>query len=166
MLARRLDQWLILRPSEVYGQGAGDTINQLIQWVKRYPFVPLIGKGQAKLSPVYIDDVVLAMERTILDKELKGETILLTGPEELTFDDLVDRIAKYFGVWRFKLHLPAGLVKFSAKVLTIFGIKILVPDQIPRLLCVKDQGIRKTSALISYSSRKLENGMAAYYKKV
>jgi nucleoside-diphosphate-sugar epimerase len=157
-------QWLILRPSEVYGQGAGDTINQLIQWVQRYPFVPVIGKGQAKLSPVYIDDVLSAMERTILDKELEGETILLTGPEELTFDELVDRISKYFGVWRFKLHLPAGLVKFSAKVLTSLGVKILVPDQIPRLLCAKGQGISKTSALIFYSPRTLEDGMALYYK--
>jgi NADH dehydrogenase len=157
--------WLILRPSEVYGQGAGDTINRLIQWVQKYPLVPVIGKGQAKLSPVYIDDVVSAMERAILDKELKGETILLSGPEELTFDDLVDRIAKYFGVWRFKLHLPAGLVKFGATVLTSLGKKLLVPDQIPRLLCSKDKGVGKTSALISYSPRKLEDGMAAYYKE-
>jgi hypothetical protein len=104
------------------------------------------------------------MERAILDKELKGETILLSGPEELTFDELVDRISKYFGVWRFKLNLPAGLVKFGATVLTSFGKKILVPDQIPRLLCAKDQGISTTSALISYSPRKLEDGMAAYYK--
>jgi uncharacterized protein YbjT (DUF2867 family) len=118
----------------------------------------VIGKGQAKLSPVYIDDVLSAMERTILDKELEGETILLAGPEELTFDELVDRIAKYFGVWRFKLHLQVGLVKFLAKILTSFGMKILVPDQIPRLLCDKDQGIRKTSALISYSSRNWKMG--------
>ena len=157
-------QWLILRPSEVYGQGAGDTINRLIQGVKKYPFVPVIGKGQARLSPVYIDDVVSAMERSILDKELKGETILLAGPEDLTFDELVDRIAKYFGVIRFKLHLSSGLVKFVATVLTSLGIKILVPDQVPRLLCIKDQGIGKASALVSYSPRKLEEGMAAYWK--
>jgi nucleoside-diphosphate-sugar epimerase len=157
-------QWLIFRPSEVYGQGVGDSINQLIHWVQRYPCVPVIGKGQAKLSPVYIDDVVSAMERAILDKELVGETILLAGPEELTFDELVDRIAKYFGVWRFKLHLPAGFVRFWAKVLTSFGMKILVPDQIPRLLCAKEQDICKTSVLISYSPRKLEDGMAAYCK--
>ena len=156
--------WLILRPSEVYGQGAGDTINRLIQWVQKYPLVPVIGKGQAKLSPVYIDDVVSAMERAILDKELKGETILLSGPEELTFDELVDRIANCFGVRRFKLHLPAGLVKFLAKILTNFGMKLLVPDQIPRLLCAKGQSNCNTSALISYSPRKLEEGMTAYWK--
>jgi nucleoside-diphosphate-sugar epimerase len=157
-------QWLILRPSEVYGQGVGDAINRLIQWVKKYPFIPVIGKGQARLSPVYIDDVVSAMERSILDKELKGETILLAGPEELTFDELVDRIAKYFGVRRFKLHFPSGLVKFSATVLTSLGVKLLVPDQIPRLLCRKDKDFGKTSELVSYSPRKLEEGLNAYWK--
>ena len=157
-------QWLILRPSEVYGQGAGDTINRLIRWVRRYPLVPVIGTGQARLSPVYIDDLVSAIERLIFNEKLISETILLAGPEDLTFDELVDRIAEYFGVRRFKLHLPAGLVKFAATVLSSFGMRILVPDQIPRLLCSKDQDISKTSALISYSPRKLEEGMAAYWQ--
>jgi nucleoside-diphosphate-sugar epimerase len=157
-------QWLILRPSEVYGLREGDTINRLIQWVKKYPVVPVIGKGQARLSPVYIEDVVSAMERSILDKELESETILLAGPEELTFNELVDRIAKYFGVRRFKLHLPSRLVKFGATVLTSLGVKILVPDQIPRLLCSKDMSFSKASELISYSPRKLEEGINAYRK--
>jgi nucleoside-diphosphate-sugar epimerase len=156
--------WLILRPSEVYGQGAGDTINRLIQWVQKYTLVPVIGNGKSRLSPVYIDDVVSAMERTILNEELEGETILLSGPEELTFDELVDRIAKHLSVRRFKFYLPAGLVKFGAAVLTSFGMKILVPDQIPRLLCAKDQSIGNTSALIPYAPRKLEDGITAYYK--
>ncbi|MBL7020632.1 MAG: NAD-dependent epimerase/dehydratase family protein [Nitrospinaceae bacterium] len=157
-------QWLILRPSEVYGQGTGDTINRLIHWVRRYPLVPVIGTGQARLSPVYIDDLVSVIERLIFDGVLTSETILLAGPEDLTFDELVDRIAGYFGVRRFKLHLPAGLVKFAATVLSGMGMKILVPDQIPRLLCSKDQDISKTSALISYSPRKLEEGMAEYWR--
>ena len=42
--------------------------------------------------------------------------IVLAGPEELTYDELVDRVAVYFGVKRFKLHLPAGLIKFGATV--------------------------------------------------
>ncbi|MBC8283347.1 MAG: NAD-dependent epimerase/dehydratase family protein [Nitrospinae bacterium] len=157
-------QWLILRPSEVYGQGTGDTITRLIHWVRRSPLVPVIGTGQARLSPVYIDDLVFVIERLIFDGVLTSETILLAGPEDLTFDELVDRIAGYFGVRRFKLHLPAGLVKFAATVLSGMGMKILVPDQIPRLLCSKDQDISKTSALISYSPRKLEEGMAEYWR--
>ena len=154
--------WLILRPSEVYGQREGDTINKLIQWVQRYPIVPIIGRGQARFSPIYIDDLVSAIERSIFDQELKYKTILLAGPEDLTFDELVDRIGEYFGVRRFKLHLPVGFVIIVAKVLSSMRMNILVPDQIPRLLCSKDQGIHKTSELIPYAPRKLEEGMALY----
>ena len=154
--------WLILRPSEVYGQKKGDTINKLIRWVQKYPLVPIIGRGQAKLSPIYIDDLVSAIERSILEKELNYKTILLAGPEELTFEELVDRIAEYFGVRRFKLHLPVGFVKIAVKVLSSMGINILVPDQIPRLLCSKDHDIQKTSALIPYTPRKIEECMVLY----
>lgn len=157
-------KWLILRPSEVYGQREDDSIIRLIHWVRRYPVVPVIGKGLTRLCPVYIDDVVSAIEEAILNKELEGETILLAGPEELTFDELIDRIAKYFNVRRLKLHLPAGLVKLGAKILSSLGKTILVPDQIPRLLCKKDFGLNKVSGLKSYSLLKLEEGMTAYWK--
>ena len=102
-------KWLILRPSEVYGQGR-DTINQLIQWVQSYPCVPVIGAGKSRLSPVHIDDVVSAIAKSIFIKEIERKTITLAGPEELIYDDLVDRIAAYLNVKRFKLHLPADLV--------------------------------------------------------
>ena len=106
-------KWLILRPSEVYGQRAGDSINRLIRWIQRYIFVPVIGTGTCKLSPVFIDDVVSAIALSIFNKELENETIVLAGPEELTYDDLVDRVAAYFGVKRFKVHLPPGPVSYT-----------------------------------------------------
>ena len=121
-------KWVIIRPSEVYGQRMGDSINQLIRWIQRFIFVPVIGSGKYKLSPVFIDDVVSAMALSIFNKEVESETIVLAGPEELTYDDLVDRIAIYFGVKRFKLHLPADLIKFGATVTSRLGINILVPD--------------------------------------
>ncbi len=155
-------QWLILRPSEVYGQGAGDAINRLIQWIRKYPLVPVLGRGKAKFSPLYIDDLVSAIEQSILDEKLVSETILLAGPEEMTFDELVDRTSKYFGVSRSKLHLPVSIVKIGSKVFSCLGVKILVPDQIPRLLCIKDRDISKASSLISFFPRKLEEGIASY----
>ena len=151
-------KWIILRPSEVYGQRAGP-INRLISWIQRCIFVPVIGSGQSKLSPVFIDDVVSAIASSIFNKEVESETIVLAGPEELTYDDLVDRIAIYFGVKRFKAHLPAGLIKFGATVMSGLGINTLVPDQIPRLLCEKSFGIDLAREKLDYSPRSLEEGI-------
>ena len=152
-------KWLILRPSEVYGQRAGDSINRLIRWIQRYIFVPVIGTGTCKLSPVFIDDVVSAIASSIFNKELENETIVLAGPEELTYDDLVDRVAAYFGVKRFKLHLPAGLIRFGITVMAKLGMDILVPDQISRLLCNKSFNINLAKEKLDYSPRVLEEGI-------
>ena len=152
-------KWLILRPSEVYGQREGDSINRLIRWIQRYIFVPVLGTGTCKLSPVFIDDVVSAIAVSIFNKELESETIVLAGPEELTYDDLVDRVAAYFGVKRFKLHLPAGLIRFGMTVMPKLGMNILVPDQISRLLCNKSFGIDLAKEKLDYSPRILEEGI-------
>ena len=151
-------KWIILRPSEVYGQRAGP-INRLISWIQRCIFVPVIGSGQSKLSPVFIDDVVSAIALSIFNQELENETIVLAGPEELTYDELVDRVAVYFGVKRFKLHLPADLIKFGAMVTSRLGINTLVPDQIPRLLCKKSYGIDLAREKLDYSPRSLEESI-------
>ena len=152
-------KWLILRPSEVYGQREGDSINRLIRWIQRYIFVPVLGTGTCKLSPVFIDDVVSAIAVSIFNKELENETIVLAGPEELTYDDLVDRVAAYFGVKRFKLHLPAGLIRLGITVMPKLGMNILVPDQISRLLCNKSFGIDLAKEKLDYSPRILEEGI-------
>ena len=152
-------KWLILRPSEVYGQRAGDSINRLIRWIQRYIFVPVIGTGTCKLSPVFIDDVVSAIALSIFNKELESETIVLAGPEELTYDDLVDRVAAYFGVKRIKLHLPAGLIRFGITVMAKLGMDFLVPDQISRLLCNKSFRIDLAKEKLDYSPRALEEGI-------
>ena len=152
-------KWVIIRPSEVYGQRVGDSINRLISWIQRCIFVPVIGSGQSKLSPVFIDDVVSAIALSIFNQELENQTIVLAGPEELTYDELVDRVALYFGVKRFKLHLPAGLVKFIATVMSGLGINTLTPDQIPRLLCEKSFGIDLAREKLDYSPRSLEEGI-------
>jgi len=151
--------WLILRPSEVYGQRAGDSINRLIRWVQRYTFVPVVGVGTCKLSPVFIDDVVSAIAASIFNKELENETIVLAGPEELTYEALVDRVAVYFGVKRFKLHLPTGLIRFGITAMPKLGMNILVPDQLSRLLCNKSFGIDLAKEKLGYSPRVLEEGI-------
>ena len=152
-------QWIIMRPSEVYGQGAENSINQLIRWIQRYPCIPVIGEGKSRLSPVHIDDVVSAMLLSVFDEKLGNETIVLAGPEELTYDELVDRIAAYIGVSRFKIHIPAGLVKLAMVGFSKLGINILAPDQIPRLLSEKPYGIDLAREKLNYSPRYLEDGM-------
>ncbi len=152
-------KWVILRPAQVYGERAEDSINRLIHWIQRYIFVPVIGTGECKLSPVFIDDVVSAMTRAVINEEIENKTIVLAGPEELTYDEFVDRVAAHFGVKRFKLHIPAGLIELVSVLLSKVGINIFSPDQVPRLLFDKSYGISLAKEMLNYSPRYLEDGI-------
>ena len=101
--------WVILRPSEVYGIQMEVGIEKLVAWVEKYPIIPVIGDGSCFLSPVSVDDVVKVMVEILMDVSIKKETLNLCGPEKMTMNELIDRLAeiqkvqikKYF--YRFSL---------------------------------------------------------------
>jgi nucleoside-diphosphate-sugar epimerase len=151
--------WNILRPAEVYGPQMKEGIGQLILWVKNLQFIPVIGDGSYCLSPVYIDDVVAAMAQVVRDPNLINQKLNLCGPEIITFKEIVDRLSQYLGVRRHKVFIPVWVAKLGFSLASILKVGSFTPDQIPRLLCKKDQNISKTSKIIAYSPRVLEEGL-------
>jgi|TARA_B100001971_G_C18186550_1_gene535995 NADH dehydrogenase len=123
--------WIILQPSEVYGFGSSDAINKLLSWIKKYKFIPVIGNGRYKLSPAFIDDIIPAMIKAIVNKELRNSTFILAGPEEMTFNSLLDRISSFLNVRRYKIFVPAFLVDLSLRIFLLFKKYFLCRDQIP-----------------------------------
>jgi nucleoside-diphosphate-sugar epimerase len=151
--------WLILRPSEVYGMKMEEGIGKLIAWVEKYPIIPVIGDGYCFLSPVSLDDVVKVMMEILRDNSIKKETLNLCGPEKMTMDELIDRLAKIQKVHIKKISLPIWFVRLGIGVLSFFKSSLAFSDQIPRLLCRKDQSIDKTQAIVSYNPKKIEEGL-------
>lgn len=151
--------WTILRPSEVFGPDSPDAINKLILWIRKFIFVPVIGDGGYTLSPAYVDDVIEAIGRCILNPE-EGKTWVLSGPEEMSFTELVDRICGFLRVSRFKVFVPVFLAKWMVEILIWIGIEFLVRDQIPRLLCDKSDDAAPPPP--NYHPRKIEQGLSRF----
>ena len=151
--------WIILKPSEVYGAGMEEGIGKLIAWVEKFSMIPVIGDGSYFLSPVSVDDVVQVMVEILRDNSIKKETLNLCGPERMTMDELIDRLAAMQRVHIKKIFLPIWFFSLSIGVLSIFKVKIAFSDQIPRLLCKKDQSIDRTQAVVSYNPKKIEEGL-------
>src|SRR3989344_21776 len=54
-------KYTILRPSLIYGKGSLG-MKHTVEYIKKVPFfIPIIGKGEAIIQPVYIDDVLKAI---------------------------------------------------------------------------------------------------------
>lgn len=151
--------WVILRPSEVYGVKMEEGIGKLVTWVKKFPIIPVIGDGSYFLNPVSMDDVVQVMVEILKNDSIKKETLNLCGPEKMTMNELIDRLAQIQKVKIKKIFLPIWFVRAGIGVLSIFKSSLAFSDQIPRLLCRKDQSIDKTQAIIPYNPRKIEEGL-------
>jgi nucleoside-diphosphate-sugar epimerase len=151
--------WVILRPSEVYGVNMDEGIGKLVAWVKKFPIIPVIGDGTYFLSPVSVDDVVQVMVEILRDDSIKKETLNLCGPEKMNMNELIDRLAQIQKVQIKKIFLPIWFVRVGIGILSVFKSGLAFSDQIPRLLCKKDQLIDKTQAIVSYSPRKIEEGL-------
>lgn len=112
--------YVVLRPSLVYGPG--DHSMTFFEALAALPLTPVPGDGQYLLHPVYVGDlvhaVVLAIERT----DLKDITADLGGGEPLSFDAMLDTLARRLGKRKArKLHVPWGVMKGTAVVTDSLG---------------------------------------------
>ena len=53
-------EWVILRPTMIYGFGRDKNIAEVARFIRRFGFFPLIGGGVGLRQPVHVDDVVQA----------------------------------------------------------------------------------------------------------
>ncbi|HVR90237.1 MAG TPA: complex I NDUFA9 subunit family protein [Novosphingobium sp.] len=95
----------VLRPSIVFGPD-DMFINRFAGLIAMLPALPVFGP-EAKLQPVFVDDVALAVAAA-LDGPVKlgGKVFELGGPEVLTMLELNQRIAKAQGRTRLFAALP------------------------------------------------------------
>ncbi|MFP6637919.1 MAG: NAD-dependent epimerase/dehydratase family protein [Nitrospinaceae bacterium] len=154
--------WNILRPAEVYGPKLKEGISHLISWVENLKFIPVIGNGAYTLSPVYIDDVLDAMAQVITNPNLKNQKLNLCGPEIISFNEIIDRLMRILNVRRQKIFIPVWIARLGMSLAAAMKLGSFTPDQIPRILCRKNQDISHTKKLISYAPRKLEEGLRCY----
>jgi predicted dehydrogenase/nucleoside-diphosphate-sugar epimerase len=109
----------ILRPSLVYGPGAGGLFRKMLQYIEKLPVVPIIGSGRYLLQPVHVGDVVEAIIRCLQSPETIGNNYDLVGPDDIDFNQFVEAILEELGVRKPMIHLPASLCLLGARALSL-----------------------------------------------
>ncbi|MFA6220603.1 MAG: complex I NDUFA9 subunit family protein [Erythrobacter sp.] len=103
----------VLRPSVLFGKD-DSFITMFAGLIATLPVVPVFGP-EAKLQPVYVDDVAEAVANALEDPGAHGgKTYELAGPEVLTMRDLNRRIAAAQGRRRTLLAVPDPLAALFA----------------------------------------------------
>lgn len=104
--------WTIIKPSLVYGEGFG-FFNRLIQSIKMCPppFVPVPGSGKTRFQPIAVEDLVKCIKILLKNENFTGISCELGGPEQLTYEQMLDILMNTLGVRRVKLHIPILLMR-------------------------------------------------------
>ncbi|MCL2344954.1 MAG: NAD(P)H-binding protein [Desulfobulbus sp.] len=97
---RALDvDWIVLRPSLVYGAGGGSAA--FFMRLARLPLIPVVGDGRQPIQPVHVSDVAAA---ALCGLTAAGkQTIDVAGPETITFSEWLQRLREAQGLPRARL---------------------------------------------------------------
>jgi NADH dehydrogenase len=109
--------FVILRPSLVYGEGAVGLFATLARYLKSLPVVPVIGSGEIELDPVHLDDVCTVIEQCLTRDDVLGKSYDLLGPERVTFNEFLRRLAAEIGVSKPFVHIPGWFALLAASAL-------------------------------------------------
>ena len=125
-------QVTILRPSLMFG--ARDQLTNLFAELHRMaPLLPLAG-ANAKMQPVWVEDVARAIVRCLEEASTIGQTYECAGPDVMTFAQLVRACGRIAGVPRPVVGLPGPIARLQAAVLQYWPGKLrMTPDNLDSL---------------------------------
>ncbi len=83
--------YAIIRPSVIFGP-EDILINNMAWLLRRFPIFAVPGSGEYRLQPVFVEDV--AEIAVNAGQEVENRILDAVGPEQLTFDELVQLIAR------------------------------------------------------------------------
>ncbi len=123
----------IIKPSIVFGKD-DNFFNLFAKMTKISPFLPLIGGGKAKFSPIYVKDLTKSIKHLIENNNKHQNQIFEAyGLDNSSFKELMKFILRTIKRERLLLHLPFYIAKIQANLMNLLKIYLLTPDQVELL---------------------------------
>lgn len=109
------DEWVILRPSAVYGPGDG-VVSALLVLVRSLPALPVIGNGEQRFQPIWYEDLAAAIVRALKRNEVVGRTLEVAGAEVVSVNEIVQRLQRIEGRSTPRVPIPEALAELGTRV--------------------------------------------------
>jgi uncharacterized protein YbjT (DUF2867 family) len=105
--------WTIFKPSVMFGPG-DSFLNRFAALLAAIPFIFPLARPNARLQPVFVDDVVNAMLHCLHGGASSRQTYELCGPQVYTLREIVALVAKLAHRRRWIIGLPDFLGSMQA----------------------------------------------------
>ena len=129
--------YTIVRPSLIFGQG-DEFINSLAAVVRLFPAVPVIAGGRNRLQPIWVDDLAQCIALSLSRHDLRGHTLELGGPEQLSYNQIVDIISRTMGRHRLKVHVPTWMMRINVALMQLLMSRPPINSEMLKMLRVRN----------------------------
>jgi NADH dehydrogenase len=104
---------VIFRPSFVFAREGGilPTFRKLARLT---PVTPIIGSGQQRIQPIWIEDVAAYFAAGVDRPEAANRIFELGGPDAVSWNEFWERLKRTLGMRRPSVHVPVGLMRVNA----------------------------------------------------
>jgi uncharacterized protein YbjT (DUF2867 family) len=153
-------QYTILRPTMIYGGPRDRNMWRLIRFIRYSPIVPVFGDGNYLQQPIYVGDVAQAIVSCLCNDQTIGKGYNLAGKDPLTYNEVIDTIARQMNKRAWKIHIPSApvvsLLKLFERLYIPFPIKA---EQVLRLDENKNFGYEEAERDFGFSPLAFEEGI-------
>jgi uncharacterized protein YbjT (DUF2867 family) len=127
--------YVIFRPTFVFGRDGGvlPTFMRQVRWL---PATPVLGNGEGRVQPIWIDDTAEFFGEAVQRADVSGRVFELGGPDEVSWNELFDRIRRALGVRRPKVHVPVAVVRAQARLFEVMPNPLITRDDLKMLLAL------------------------------
>jgi len=139
---------VIFRPSFVFGRDGG-VLPMLVRQVRWSPVVTVIGPGEQRAQPIWVDDVAAYFAQALDAPEAANRVFELGGPDVVTWNELYRHIATVLRKRRRLVHVPFPVARAGAGMAQLVPGAPLTPDQV-QMLAGPDNVVASTDAVETF----------------
>jgi nucleoside-diphosphate-sugar epimerase len=115
--ASRGIEWVILRPTLIYGLGRDKNISEIARFIRRFGFFPVLGKATGLRQPIHAADVASACVSALQAPDAANRAYSISGGEMLTYREMVARVFHALGRRPRLITVPLWAFRLAVSVL-------------------------------------------------
>lgn len=122
-------EWTILRPSLNFGAGDaffGETLRGLVE---KPPVIPVVGRGDQPLRPIWVRDVATAFARALERPATAGRSFDLVGLREYTLRELLLLVRGALGSRKPLLEVPLPIMRLGVALFRLLPNPPITRDE-------------------------------------
>ncbi|MDO9268590.1 MAG: NAD(P)-dependent oxidoreductase [Methylobacter sp.] len=110
-------EWVILRPTLIYGLGRDKNIAEIARFIRRFGFFPLFGQANGLRQPIHVADVAGACLAALQAPCAANRAYNISGGETLTYRNMVARVFSALCRRRRLLNVPLWTFRLAVAML-------------------------------------------------